>query len=178
MSDEHENVCMYETGRFRLRTESDYAIIDELEGYPPIMIAQEYADDGSEPAYADRSSVLHMLNELADTNPNEERHFYLKYRLDKVHLENDRLRTQVTELEERITELDKEDMDRINNLVDIKEELDDSFVKSIIDKNINELQGQYEFGQKVYKGCPMHNIMHSINTLKKIKKELGFDGDV
>ena len=93
---------MYENGRFRLRTESDYAIIDELEEYPPIMVQMAENDDGSEPLYADRRSVLHLLNELSDTNPNEHKYFYLKYRLDKVHLENEMLRNKITELEKEI----------------------------------------------------------------------------
>lgn len=47
-------------------------------------------------------------------------------------------------------------------------------VKSLIDDKINILQRKYEFGQK--EGfCPMHNIMYSINTLKKIKKEMDWE---
>lgn len=45
-------------------------------------------------------------------------------------------------------------------------------VLNLIDKKIDELERQYKFGQEVFKGCPMHNILHSINTLKELKKEL------
>ena len=48
-------------------------------------------------------------------------------------------------------------------------------VKSLIDEKINYLQKKYDFGQNVYHGCPMHNIMHSINVLKEIKKEMGWE---
>jgi len=44
-------------------------------------------------------------------------------------------------------------------------------VFNIIDKNIDKLQRKYDFGQKNGM-CPMHNIIHSINTLKNLKKEL------
>lgn len=45
-------------------------------------------------------------------------------------------------------------------------------VLDLIDENIEELEGQYKFGQEVYRGCPMHNIGFGINTLKELKKEL------
>ena len=106
MSDEHTNTCRYETGRFRLRTESDYAIIDKLEEYPPIKVTPINIVDGSESPYADRTSVLHLLNKLADTNSDEHKHFYLKYCLDKSHGENDSLRTQNELLKETIEEYD------------------------------------------------------------------------
>ena len=48
-------------------------------------------------------------------------------------------------------------------------------VKSLIDEKIDYLQKKYDFGQNVYHGCPMHNIMHSINTLKEIKKKMGWE---
>ena len=48
-------------------------------------------------------------------------------------------------------------------------------VSSLIDEKINYLQKKYDFGQNVYHGCPMHNIMHSINVLKEIKKEMGWE---
>ena len=100
MIDEHQGQCIYENGRFRLREETDYAIIDELEDFPPIMVQMEETDDGSESQYADRRGVLHLMNQLADTNPNEQRHFYLKYRLDKVHNDNDLLRKENKQLKE------------------------------------------------------------------------------
>jgi len=100
MTNEHQGQCIYENGRFRLREETDYAIIDELEDFPPIMVQMEETDDGSESQYADRRGVLHLMNQLADTNPNEQRHFYLKYRLDKVHNDNDLLRKENKQLKE------------------------------------------------------------------------------
>lgn len=102
MIDEHQGQCIYENGRFRLREETDYAIIDELEDFPPIMVQMEETDDGSESQYADRRGVLHLMNQLADTNPNEQRHFYLKYRLDKVHNDNDLLRKENEQLRQKV----------------------------------------------------------------------------
>ena len=82
MIDEHQGQCIYENGRFELR-ETDNAIIDLKGDFPPILIASNTVDDGSEPNCADTRGVLHLLNELADNNPNEERHWYLKKMLDK-----------------------------------------------------------------------------------------------
>ena len=83
MTDEHIGTCIYDKGRFELR-ETDKAIIDLKGDFPPIMIASNTVDDGSEPQYADRRGVLYLLNELSDNNPNEERHWYLKKMLDKA----------------------------------------------------------------------------------------------
>ena len=104
MTNEHHGQSIYENGRFRLREETDYAIIDELGEFPPIMVQHIVETNGFESCYADRISVLHLLNELADTNPNEQKHFYLKYRLDKVHGENAVLRKRVQELETKLNE--------------------------------------------------------------------------
>ena len=82
MTDERTGICIYEEGRFELR-KTDNAIIDLKGDFPPIMIASNTVDDGSEPNYAHRRSVLHLLNELSDNNPNEEKHWYLKKMLDK-----------------------------------------------------------------------------------------------
>ena len=82
MTDERTGICIYEEGRFELR-ETDNAIIDLKGDFPPIMIAPDTVDDGSEPNCANARSVLHLLNELSDNNPNEERHWYLKKMLDK-----------------------------------------------------------------------------------------------
>lgn len=82
MTNEHIGICIYEKGRFELR-ETDNAIIDLKGDFPPILIAFNTVDDGSEPNCADTRGVLHLLNELADNNPNEERHWYLKKMLDK-----------------------------------------------------------------------------------------------
>ena len=82
MTDERTGICIYEEGRFELR-ETDNAIIDLKGDFPPIMIAHDTVDDGSEPNCANARSVLHLLNELSDNNPNEERHWYLKKMLDK-----------------------------------------------------------------------------------------------
>ena len=82
MIDEHQGQCIYENGRFELR-ETDNAIIDLKGDFPPILIVSNTVDDCSEPNCADTRGVLHLLNELADNNPNEERHWYLKKMLDK-----------------------------------------------------------------------------------------------
>lgn len=60
-----ENIkkCTYDSGRFRLRKESDYAIVDELGEYPPIMVLMD-GDGYREGQYMDRASLLHLLNEL------------------------------------------------------------------------------------------------------------------
>ena len=90
-----------EKGRFELR-ETDNAIIDLRGDFPPIMIASNTVDDGSEPNCADTRRVLHLLNELADNNPNEERHWYLKKMLDKAWTqyheqkeENEQLKSEI-----------------------------------------------------------------------------------
>lgn len=83
MTNENIGTCIYEKGRFELR-ETDNAIIDLKGDFPPIMIASNITQDGSEPSYADRLGVLHLLNELSDNNPNEEKHWYLKKMLDKA----------------------------------------------------------------------------------------------
>ena len=70
MTDERTGICIYEEGRFELR-ETDNAIIDLKGDFPPIMIASNTVNDGSEPNYANMRSVLHLLNELSDNNPNE-----------------------------------------------------------------------------------------------------------
>lgn len=61
-------------------------------------------------------------------------------------------------------------VDRLNALHE-----ENTKVLSLIDKKIDDLQKKYDFGQNVYQGCPMHNIMHSINVLKEIKKEIGWE---
>ena len=45
-------------------------------------------------------------------------------------------------------------------------------VLDLIDEKIDKLEKRYKFGQEVYKGCPMHNILFGINSLKELKKEL------
>ena len=99
---EHTHTNQYDVGRFRLRVESDHAIVDELEEFPPIMVTSNNTDDGAEPCYADRLTVLHILNELADNNHDEHKFYYLKYRLDKVHAENDYLRRINKEYKETV----------------------------------------------------------------------------
>ena len=123
MIDEHQGQCIYENGRFRLREETDYAIIDELEDFPPIMVQTEETDDGSESQYADRRGVLHLMNQLADTNPNEQRHFYLKYRLDKVHNDNDLLRKENEQLKETINEVKTDEKQLSISFMDYKMQL-------------------------------------------------------
>lgn len=106
MIDENIGTCIYETGRFELR-EEDNAILDLKGDFPPIMIASNTVDDGSEPNCADTRSVLHLLNELSDSNPYEERHWYLKKMLDKSWKqyykqkdENEQLKQQLKSIED------------------------------------------------------------------------------
>ena len=110
MTNEHMGTCIYEKGKFELR-ETDNAIIDLKGDFPPIMIASDTVDDGSEPNYADTRSVLHLLNELADNNPNEERHWYLKKMLDTAweqyheqKEENEQLKQTMKEVAELLSE--------------------------------------------------------------------------
>lgn len=75
MSMNKENInsnCETNTGRFSLRSESDYAIIDELGEIAPIMVDMKSSDDGSESGYADRSSVLKLLNNLDYASKNKQ----------------------------------------------------------------------------------------------------------
>lgn len=139
MTDEHTGQSIYENGRFRLRTESDYAIIDELGEFPDIMINHVESDDGSESQYADRSSVLHLLNQLADTNPHEQRHYYLKYLLNKRHEDNERLRNEIEWLKKEMTKLGIDHTEEITRLAreneELKERLD--YIQSSITEAIN-----------------------------------------
>ena len=107
MTDERTGICIYEKGRFELR-ETDNAIIDLKDDFPPIMIAPDNVDDGSEPNCANTRSVLHLLNELSDNNPNEEKHWYLKKMLDKSWKqyheqkeENEQLKSTIAQLIEQ-----------------------------------------------------------------------------
>ena len=100
MTDEHMGTCIYEKGRFELR-ENDNAIIDLKEDFPPIMITSNTIDDGSEPNCADTRSVLHLLNELADKNPNEEKHWYLKKMLDKAYKQYSEQKEENEQLKQR-----------------------------------------------------------------------------
>ena len=72
MSNEIANNCECSTGRFSLRKESDYAIVDELDEIAPIMVDMKSSDKGSESGYADRASVLKLLNNLDNTSKNKE----------------------------------------------------------------------------------------------------------
>ena len=110
MTNEHMGTCIYDKGRFELR-ETDHAIIDLKGDFPPIMIASNTVDDGSELEYADRRGVLHLLNELSDNNPNEEWHWYLKEMLDKAWTqyheqkeENEQLKQTMHEVGELLSE--------------------------------------------------------------------------
>lgn len=125
MTDEHMGTCIYEKGRFELR-ETDKAIIDLKGDFPPIMIASNTVDDGSEPNCADKRSVLHLLNKLSDNNPNEERHWYLKKMLDKAWEQYHEQKDENKELKSALKEL-KEigdyQADRIQELNDENEQL-------------------------------------------------------
>ena len=128
MTNEHTGICIYEKGRFELR-ETDNAIIDLKGDFPPIMIASNTVDDGSEPNCADTRGVLHLLNELSDNNLNEERHWYLKKMLDKAWKqyheqkeENEQLKQQ-RERYKRLSEIREEEIN--NRILTIKEFIDD-----------------------------------------------------
>ena len=77
----------------------------------------------------------------------------------------------ITELEEENEKL-KSDRVRFEEetRLEITRRLDKVF--DCIDKKINNLQRKYDFGQQEAGACPMHNLKHSINTLKELKKEL------
>ena len=132
MTNEHTGTCIYEKGRFELR-ETDNAIIDLTGDFPPIMIASNTVDDGSEPNYADRRGVLHLLNELVDNNPNEEKHWYLKKMLDKSWKqyheqkeENEQLKSTINEVTELLSNevdlfSDKATEHDINAYMELKE---------------------------------------------------------
>lgn len=107
MTDERTGICIYEEGRFELR-KTDNAIIDLKGDFPPIMIASNTVDDGSEPNCANTRSVLHLLNELSDNNPNEERHWYLKKMLDKSWKQYHEQKEEDKQLKQRIKELEQE----------------------------------------------------------------------
>ena len=137
MTNEHMGTCIYEKGRFELR-ETDNAIIDLRGDFPPIMIASNTVDDGSEPNCADTRSVLHLLNELADNNLNEERHWYLKKMLDKAW-------TQYHELKEENEQLKQQKDKWKQQCIHFKEMLDDMDIAYLCDEWIyEELEGDVE----------------------------------
>ena len=110
MDSENIKKTNYDNGRFRLREESDYAIVDRLGDFAPIVICNGCCkDNGIESGHADRVGVLHLLNELSDTNPNEQRHYFLKYRLDELYRENGNLRMTNKSLKDKIDELYEND---------------------------------------------------------------------
>lgn len=164
MTDEHAGQSIYENGRFRLRTESDYAIIDELGEFPDIMINHVESDDGSESQYADRSGVLHLLNQLADTNPNEQRHYYLKYLLNKRHDDNEGLRNKIGRLEKenKVLRRDKLELDVILAFND------EYSLKGMWNENL----GIHDItkGDGVYL-TPTH-VVDRLNGLSKLNKHL------
>lgn len=65
MKKENIKKSTYDSGRFILRKESDYAIVDELGEYPPIMVLMD-GDRDCEGQYMDRASLLHLLNKLTE----------------------------------------------------------------------------------------------------------------
>ena len=114
MTDERTGICIYEEGRFELRNN---AIIDLKGDFPPVMIASNTVDDGSEPNCANTRSVLHLLNELSDNNPNEERHWYLKKMLDQSWKHYHEQKEENKQLKQRIKELEQEIEDlRMDNI--------------------------------------------------------------
>ena len=124
MTDERTGICIYEEGRFELR-ETDNAIIDLKGDFPPIMIASNTVNDGSEPNCANTRSVLHLLNELSDNNPNEERHWYLKKMLDKSWKqyheqkeENEQLKKEIAHLKNELAYKDQHNTDKFRGIED------------------------------------------------------------
>ena len=98
--------------------------------FPPIMIASNTVDDGSEPNCADTRSVLHLLNELADNNPNEEKHWYLKKMLDKAWTqyhelieENEQLKDALNQRTEQYDKYYKENEQLKQRLKEYQQEL-------------------------------------------------------
>lgn len=141
MSNEHTGTCIYEKGRFELR-ETDNAIIDLKGDFPPIMISSNIVDDGFEPNYADRKSVLHLLNELADNNPNEERHWYLKKMLDKAWIEYHELKEENEQLKKLISKIDfalirKYDNSLENILDEVYSEEYDEWIQKQVKRSVN-----------------------------------------
>lgn len=124
MTDERTGICIYEEGRFELR-ETDNAIIDLKGDFPPIMIASNTVDEGSEPNCANARSVLHLLNELSDNNPNEERHWYLKKMLDKSWKqyheqkeENEQLKKGIAHLKNELAYKDQHNTEKFRGIED------------------------------------------------------------
>lgn len=107
-------------------------------------------------------------------NPNEPRFIVISD--DKAFQNNKCVYNQrlgfaysIDDVVELLNNSDKIFIENFNLQKENKEFKDKVF--NIIDKNIDKLQKKYDFGQKNGM-CPMHNIIHSINTLKKLKKEL------
>lgn len=137
MTDEHTGTCIYDKGRFELR-ETDKAIIDLKGDFPPIMIASNTVDDGSEQNCADKGSVLHLLNELSDNNPNEEKHWYLKKMLDKAW-------KQYHEQKEENEKLKQQKDKWKQQCIHFKEMLDDMDIAYLCDEWIyEEMKGDVE----------------------------------
>ena len=144
MTDEHTGICIYEKGRFELR-ETDNAIIDLKGDFPPIMIAPDTVDDGSEPNCANTRSVLHLLNELSDNNPNEEKHWYLKKMLDKSWKQYHEQKEENEKLKQR-NNRQYEQLGRLYDLIEQKEwrvltDIIDDFKKS--DEQLQKEWGTY-----------------------------------
>ena len=141
MTNEHTGTCIYDKGRFELR-ETDKAIIDLKGDFPPIMIASNTVDDGSEPNCADKGSVLHLLNELSDNNPNEERHWYLKKMLDKAWTQYHELKEENEQLKSENIELtvDNKELKCSNNELYRENEQ----LKQTIDNLTSEFEGYHK----------------------------------
>jgi len=102
----------------------------------------------------------------------------LKYELEKSENAFDTLYKKYVELLKQQGRLEKENnelkakVDDKEIAVEVETEKLMQKVFNAIDEKIDELEKRYKFGQEVAKCCPMHNIRHSINTLKELKKEL------
>ena len=100
---EQPTPCMsiYEYGSFKLNEKGEIiCLIDELM-MPPIHIKEYYGNE-SEGRCADKRSVLHLLNELADKNPNLHKEEYLRGLLFKAHFREESLEKENEELKKRL----------------------------------------------------------------------------
>ena len=158
MTNEHTGICIYEKGRFELR-ETDNAIIDLKGDFPPIMIASNTVDDGSEPNCADTRGVLHLLNELSDNNLNEERHWYLKKMLDKAWKQYHEQKDENEQLKKELQRM--YDVATLNKAIEVLE--------NKYDKMLSE-------GSDEIKDAMRHTVLRCIEDLDELKDDLNING--
>ena len=116
--------------------------------------------DGKHFAYCNgqQSKITNKLNELHSTV------IYQRQNIDKLTQKNSELEYENKKLKAKVD--DKEVAVEVETCKLMEK------VFALIDKKIDELEKRYKFGQEIYHGCPMHNIVFGINTLKELKKEL------